>query len=126
MNYLQSPNAQQIQLNVPGNQIFSAGRWKRRVSRRSTTWWRTTRRGNLNTANAVADTTALGTALNWVSQQRVTIDNSITQLSSASTAVSSQEAQLTAAQTNLMQADVAHVSTQLAMAETAADGRWSR
>jgi flagellar hook-associated protein 3 FlgL len=48
----------------------------------------------------------------------VTIDNSITQLSSASEAVSSEQTQLTAGQTNLMQADVAQVSTQLSLSET--------
>jgi flagellar hook-associated protein 3 FlgL len=117
VNYLESPNGQQIQLNVPGNQIFSAGGTSD-VFAALNNLVADYSAGNLNTAKAVSDTTALGTALNWVSQQRVTIDNSITQLSSASTAVSSQQAQLTAAQTNLMQADVAHVSTQLAMAET--------
>jgi flagellar hook-associated protein 3 FlgL len=74
--------------------------------------------GTVNTSKAVSDTTALSTALNYVSQQRVTIDNSITQLTSASDAASSEDTQLTAAQTTLMQADVAQVSTQLSLAET--------
>ena len=74
--------------------------------------------GTVNTAKAVSDTQALGTALNYVSQQRVTIDNSITHLTSASNAVSNEQTQLTAAQTNLMQADVAQVATQLSLAET--------
>jgi flagellar hook-associated protein 3 FlgL len=117
VNYLESPNGQQIQLNVPGNQIFSGG-GTNDVFAALNNLVADYSAGALNTANAVSDTTALSSALNWVSQQRVTIDNSITQLSSASMAVSSQQAQLTAAQTNLMQADVAHVSTQLAMAET--------
>ena len=46
------------------------------------------------------------------------MDNSITQLSAASDAVTSEQTQLTAAQTNLMQADLAQVSTQLSLAET--------
>jgi flagellar hook-associated protein 3 FlgL len=74
--------------------------------------------GTVDTAQAVSDTQALGTALNYVSQQRVTIDNSITRLSVASTAATNEQTQLTAAQTNLMQADVAQVSTQLSLAET--------
>src|ERR1700691_498126 len=73
--------------------------------------------GTVNTAQAVTDTEALGTALNFVSQQRVTIDNSITQLTSASDAVTSDQTQLTTAQTNLMQADVGTVSTQLSLSE---------
>lgn len=117
VNYLESPNGQQIQLNVPGNQIFAGG-GSNSVFAALNSLIADYSAGTLNTAQAVMDTTALGDSLNWVSQQRVTIDNSITQLGSASTAVSSQLTQLTAAQTDLMQADVAHVSTQLAMAET--------
>ena len=75
----------------------------------------------MNTAKAVSDTAALSSALNYVSQQRVTIDNSITHLTSASDAVSNEQTQLIAAQTNLMQADVAQVATQLSLARVAAD-----
>ena len=117
VNYLQSPNGQQIQLNVPGNQMFAGGGTNDVFAALNNLIADYTA-GNFNTAKAVADTTALSDSLNWVSQQRVTIDNSITQLSAASTAVSTQLTQLTAAQTDLMQADVAEVSTQLAMAET--------
>jgi flagellar hook-associated protein 3 FlgL len=117
VNYLVSPNGQQIQLNVPGSQIFAGG-GTNDVFAALNNLVADYSGANFNTANAVADTAALGDAMNWVSQQRVTIDNSITQLSAAATAVSSQQTQLTAAQTDLMQADVAHVSTQLAMAET--------
>ena len=74
--------------------------------------------GTVNTSQAVSDTEALGTALNYVSQQRVTIDNSITQLSAASSAVTNEKTQLTTAQTDLMQADIPTVSTQLSLAET--------
>jgi flagellar hook-associated protein 3 FlgL len=117
INYLQMPNGQKIQLNVPGDQLFSAngsnslfGALNSLIADYST--------GTVNTDQAVSDTQALGTALNYLSQQRVTIDNSITHLSSASDAVTNEQTQLTAAQTNLMQADVAHVSTQLSLAET--------
>jgi flagellin-like hook-associated protein FlgL len=74
--------------------------------------------GEVNTALAANDTTALSTALNYVSQQRVTIDSSITQLSAAAGAVTSEKTQLTAAQTDLMQADLPTISTQLSLAET--------
>jgi len=74
--------------------------------------------GTVNTSQAVSDTQALGTALNYVSQQRVTIDNSITQISAASSAVTNEKPQLTTAQTDLMQADIPTVSTQLSLAET--------
>ncbi|HEY3703675.1 MAG TPA: flagellar hook-associated protein FlgL [Terracidiphilus sp.] len=117
VNYLESPNGQKIQLNVPGNQIF-AGNGTKSMFAALNSLIADYSTGTLNTTEAVADTTALSDSMNWISQQRVTIDNSITQLSAASTAVSSQQVQLTAAQTNLMQADVADVSTQLAMTET--------
>jgi len=117
VNYLQTPNGQKIQLNVPGSQIFLGagansvfGALNSLVADYST--------GTVNTPQAISDTLALGTALNFVSQQRVVIDNSITQVTAASDAVTSDQTQLTAAQTNLMQADVGQVSTQLSLAET--------
>ena len=62
--------------------------------------------GVVNTSQAAQDTQALTAALNYVSQQRVTLDNSMTQLTAASGAVTTEKTQLTAAQTNLMQADL--------------------
>jgi flagellar hook-associated protein 3 FlgL len=117
VNYLEAPDGQKIQLNLPGSQIFSAtgannvfAALNSLVADYST--------GNVNTTQAVSDTQALGTALNFVSQQRVVVDNSITQLSAATDSITSQQTQLTTAQTNLMQADVATVSTQLSLSET--------
>ncbi len=117
VNYLELPNGQKIQLNVPGDQIFMGagtssvfGALNALVADYST--------GTVNTQQAASDTTALSTALNFVSQQRVTIDNSITQISAASGAVTSEKTQLTAAQTDLMQADIPTISTQLSQAET--------
>ena len=116
VNYLQTPNGQRIQLNVPGDQIFTAG-------------GTTSVLGVLNQlvadfasgtngGTSVSDTTALSTALSFVSQQRVVVDNSLTRLTAATDAANSEQTQLTAAQTTLMQADVAKISTQLSMAET--------
>jgi flagellar hook-associated protein 3 FlgL len=117
VNYLTTPNGQSIQLNVPGDQIFT-GSGTNSVFSALNNLVADYASGTVDTAQAVSDTTALSTALNYVSQQRVTIDNSITQLTATSDAVSSEETQLTAAQTSLMQADVAQVSTQLSLAET--------
>ncbi len=117
INYLELPNGQEIQLNVPGDQIFLGagansvfGALNALVADYST--------GTVDTGQAVADTTALSSALNYVSQQRVTIDNSMNQLSAASGAVTSEQTQLIAAQTDLIQADIPTVSTQLSLAET--------
>jgi flagellar hook-associated protein 3 FlgL len=116
VNFLVTPNGQRIQLNVPGDQIFTAGGANDVL-------------GTLNQlvadfasgqvpSSAVTDTTALNTALNFVSQQRVVLDNSLTRLTAATEAAGSEQVQLTAAQTNLMQADVANVATQLSLSET--------
>jgi len=116
-NYLETPNGQKIQLNVPGDQIFLSsgtnsvfGALNSLIADYST--------GTVDASQAISDTGSLGTALSFVSQQRVTIDNSISQLGSASDAMTNEQTQLIAAQTNLMQADVAQVSTQLSLSET--------
>ncbi len=108
------PNGEKIQLNVPGDQIFS-GSDSNSVFAALNSLIADYSTGTVNTAKAVNDTQALGTALNYVSQQRVTIDNSITHITAASDAVSNEQMQLTTAQTNLMQADIAQVSTELSL-----------
>lgn len=116
INLLQTPNGQTIQLNIPGNQIFTAqgsnnvlAALNKLVADFS---------GGSAAATSVTDTQALSTALNYVSQQRVTLDNSLTRLTSASDAVSSEKTQLTVAQSTLMQADLPQISTQLSLAES--------
>ena len=69
-------------------------------------------------ASSVADTTALSTALNFVSQQRVVLDNSLVRLTAATDAANGEKTQLIAAQTDLMQADVANIATRLSLCET--------
>jgi flagellar hook-associated protein 3 FlgL len=115
VNYLETPNGQKIQLNVPGDQIFSAagsdvlGTLNQLVADYSS---------GTTAATAVADTQALSTALSHVSQQRVLIDNSISRLTSAETYTQSEGTQLTSVQTNLLQADVGQIATQLSTSET--------
>ena len=117
VNFLELPNGQKIQLNVPGDQIF-LGSGANSVFGALNALVADYSSGQVNTQQAASDTAALSTALSFVSQQRVTIDSSITQLSVASNAVTSEKTQLTAAQTDLMQADIPTISTQLSMAET--------
>jgi len=114
VNTLVSPNGQTIQLNLPGDQIFTSAT--------------ADVLGTLNSliadyasggsGSGVTDTAALNDALNFVGQQRVTIDNSINRLSAASGAATEEATQLTTAQTNLMQADIASVSTHLALTQS--------
>jgi flagellar hook-associated protein 3 FlgL len=117
INYLEAPNGEKIQLNIPGNQIFQ-GSGNNNVFQALNNLIADYSTGTVDSTKAVSDTEALNTALNYLSQQRVTLDNSINQVTSASSAATNGETQLTAAQTNLMQADVAQISTQLALTET--------
>lgn len=117
VQYLVTPNGQKIQLNVPGNQIF-LGSGSNSVFGALNSLIADYATGTVNTTQAVSDTQALGTAMNFVSQQRVLVDNSITQVTAATDAVTSDQTQLTAAQTSLIQADVGQVSTQLSLSET--------
>ena len=117
VNYLETPTGQKIQLNVPGDQIFD-GSGANSVFAALNSLVADYSTDSVNPGQAVSDTQALSGALSYVSQQRVMVDNSITQLSSATNAMSSEQTQLTAAQTNLMQADVANVATQLALSKT--------
>jgi flagellar hook-associated protein 3 FlgL len=116
VNSIQTPNGQSIQLNVPGDQIF-AGSGVNNVFAALNNLVADFASGT-GSSTAVADTQALNSALNYVSQQRVVIDNSLSRLTAASDAVNSEKTQLTVTQTNLMQADVASVATHLSLAET--------
>ena len=116
VNSIQTPNGQRIELNVPGDQIFSGagansvfGALNNLVADFA---------GGTPSSTAVTDTEALSTALNYVSQQRVVIDSSLSRLTAASEAVTNEKTQLSVAQTNLMQADVASVATHLSLAES--------
>ncbi len=116
VNSIQTPNGQSIQLNVPGDQIFTAS-GANNVFAALNSLVADFASGTAS-STGVTDTEALSTALNYVSQQRVVLDNSLSRLTDASDAVSSEKTQLTAAQTNLMQADVAQVSTQLSLSKS--------
>jgi flagellar hook-associated protein 3 FlgL len=115
VNYLHTPNGQKIQLNVPGDQIFLGSTSVFGVLNSLVADYSS---GVVNAAQATQDTEALTAALNTVSQHRVTIDNSMTQLTAAAGAITTEKTQLSAAQTDLMQADLAAVATQLALSKT--------
>jgi len=117
VNYIETPNGQKIQLNIPGSQIF-LGTGTNSVFSALNSLIADYSSGTVNTNQAVQDTEALSTSLGYVSQQRVNIDNSISQLSAASDATTNVKLQLTAAQSTLMQADVASLATQLSLSKT--------
>lgn len=115
VNYLHTPNGQKIQLNVPGDQIFLGSTSVFAVLNSLVSDYAS---GSVNMAQAIQDTQALTSALDKVSQQRVIIDNSMTQLTAASGAITTEKTQLEAAQSNLMQADLATIATQLSLSKT--------
>jgi flagellar hook-associated protein 3 FlgL len=115
INYLETPNGQKIQLNVPGNQIFMGSTSVFGVLNSLVADYSG---GVVNAAQATQDSQALTAALNTVSQQRVILDDSMTQLTAASGAITTEKTQLSVAQTNLMQADLATVATQLSLSKT--------
>ena len=119
VSYLETPNGQKIQLNIPGSQIFSANG--------------NDVLGTLNTLiadfssgtaspTAQADAQSLDSALGYVTQQRVLLDNSLSRLSSAESYTQSESTQLTASQTTLLQANVGQVATGLEHGGNAAGG----
>jgi flagellar hook-associated protein 3 FlgL len=114
ISYVQTPSGQQIQTNLPGDQIFTSG---------------PDVLGTLNdliadfssgtpAASSVTDLTNLNTALNYVSQQRVILDDSITRLTAAGNYNTTESTQLQSAQDSLLQTNTAQVASQLSSAET--------
>jgi flagellar hook-associated protein 3 FlgL len=114
---LETPNGQTIQINVPGGQIFTSGVAGTDVLATLNALVADFATGTPS-ATAVTDTESLDSSLNHVSEQRVSLDNSITALQSASSYTQNESAALVAGQTNLLQADFGKVSTQLSAAET--------
>jgi flagellar hook-associated protein 3 FlgL len=115
VSYLETPNGQKIQLNIPGSQIFSAngndvlGTLNTLIADFSS---------GTTSPTAQADAQSLDSALGYVTQQRVLLDNSLSRLSSAESYTQSESTQLTASQTTLLQANVGQVATGLSTAET--------
>lgn len=114
ISYVETPTGQKIQTNVPGDQIFTSG---------------PNVIGTLNnliadlssgapSAASVADLANLNTALNYVSQQRVVLDDSITRLTATANYSSSESIQLRSAQNSLLQTNTAQVASQLRSTET--------
>jgi flagellar hook-associated protein 3 FlgL len=115
VQFIETPNGQQIQVNLPGSSVFGAagtgvlGALNQLISDFS---------GGATTATLTADTSALTTALGQLSSQRSTLDSALSRLQSSSTYTQTEVSQLTVAQSNLVSADPAAVASQLSTAET--------
>ena len=114
VNYVSTPGGQSIATNVPGQQIFTAaggdllGTLNALIQGFSTG----------DTATTSALTSQLSTALLQLSTQRASLDGSINRLQSASTYALQERTRLVANQTDLLQADLPTVATQLSSSET--------
>lgn len=115
VEFLETPNGQQIQLNLPGSQVFSMpGNDVLKTLNQLVADFST----GMPSATAQTDTAALSTALQHVSQERVLLDNSISRLTATQSYSQGESTQLQSVQTNLLQADVGKIATQLSTAET--------
>jgi flagellar hook-associated protein 3 FlgL len=109
VNYVNTPGGQSIATNLPGNQVFSGaggdllGTLNALIKGFSTG----------DTVTTTALTSQLGTALSQVSTQRASLDGAMNRLQSASSYASREQTQLVSNQTNLLQADLPTLATQL-------------
>jgi flagellin-like hook-associated protein FlgL len=115
VSYVQAPAGQNIQLNVPGDQIFTApgasvlGSLNALIADFSS---------GAPSATSVADLASLSSALGYVDQQRAVIDNSLNRLTTSANYASAESVQVLQSQDNLIQTDTAGVASQLSLAET--------
>jgi flagellar hook-associated protein 3 FlgL len=107
-------NSLSVATNVPGNQLFTSGANVLGALNGLITALQTGTSAQIQTA-----TTAVSTSLNSVTQQRVPLDNSISQLNSQESFLSQETLTLTTQQTALVGINLATSATNLAQAETA-------
>lgn len=109
-----TPGGQSLQVNVAGSSVFTAsgasvlGTLNQLVSDLESG----------STTAVAADSTTLSSALTNVSQQRATIDTSLSQMTDTSTYAQTQATLIESQQSSLLSADTATVATSLQMAET--------
>ncbi|HEX6494902.1 MAG TPA: flagellar hook-associated protein FlgL [Acidobacteriaceae bacterium] len=114
VNHVSTPGGQSIATNLPGQQVFTAtggdllGTLNALIQDFSSG----------NTAATISLTSQLGTALSQVSTQRASLDGAINRFQSASSYASEEQTQLLANQTNLLQADLPTVATQISSNQT--------
>jgi flagellar hook-associated protein 3 FlgL len=114
VNYVSTPGGQSIATNLPGQQVFAApggdllGTLNALVQGFSSG----------NTAATTSLTSQLSAALSQVSTQRASLDGAINRFQSASSYASQEQTQLVANQSNLLQADLPKVATELSSNQT--------
>jgi len=117
VNSVQIAQGRSIQTNLPGSQIFQGaggdvlGALQQLV---------TALQSGTSTSISAA-TTQLGTALSYVSQQRVFYGSAVSQLNANQTDLQQEKVSLQTEDTNLVGADMATAATELSRAKTAQD-----
>ena len=110
-----TPNGQKIQMNLPGNLIFGSGSTGVIAALNNLI-------NDFNTSASSAtistDLANLNTGLNTVTQQRVILDNGMSQLQSSTTYAQSETTQLQAAQNAVIQANPTQLATLLSQTQT--------
>jgi flagellar hook-associated protein 3 FlgL len=112
VNSVQVGDSTSVQTNVPGSTLFIAG-----ANVLGSLGSLITALQTGTGAQISAATSAVSTALNYVSQQRVPLDNTIGQLSSQDSYLSQETLTLTTRQTALVGANLATAATSLSQAE---------
>jgi flagellar hook-associated protein 3 FlgL len=115
VQFIEVPGGQKLQINLPGSSVFGSGTTgivgalSQLIGDISS---------GASTASITTDTAALNTALGQLSDQRSTLDSSLSRLNSATTFAQTTESQLEVAQGGLVSANPEVVATQLSSAET--------
>jgi flagellar hook-associated protein 3 FlgL len=112
VNSVQIGDSTTIATNIPGNQLFTSG-----ANVVGTLNGLITALQSGNSANVAKASTSVSTALNYVAQQRVPLDNTISQLSSQENYLSQETVTLTTQQTALVGVNLATAATSLSQAE---------
>jgi flagellar hook-associated protein 3 len=109
---VQIGDSSSVQTNLPGNQVFTLGA---NVIGALGGLVNALQSGTSTQIGAA--TTAITTALNYVGQQRIPLDSSISQLSSQESYLSQETVTLTTQQTALVSVNIAKAATNLSQAE---------
>jgi flagellar hook-associated protein 3 FlgL len=112
VNSVQVGDSTSIQTNLPGSTLFISG-----ANVLGSLSGLVTALQNGTSAQIGAAATAVSSALSYVSQQRVPLDNTISQLSSQESYLSQETLTLTTHQNSLVGADLATAATSLSQAE---------
>jgi flagellar hook-associated protein 3 len=112
VNSVQVGDAMNVTTNVPGNQLFTAG--PNVLKSLSDLINALQSQGTTQIGNAA---TAITTALTYVSQQRVPLDNSLSQVNSQETYLGQEKVTLTTQQNSLVGISLAEAATNLSQAE---------